>query len=261
MRGGGRHNRRNSGPSLILAAASQASRALTGHRSVLPTGSHTVVPCASWSFLRHGRNSATPSSWRVSAAISSRASSEGRNAVAKPTRMRARSRSPGGDGFGRGRERGLGMCGTPVGKTRNRGTIGAARVAGARGAPIIGGGGLGFGKARRRRRQADDGFELEPVAHRVGVGPRVESRPKRGGRGSRRRNFRDRVVGWRCRRDGGLGDRFAVRGHRTAALGRDRAMRPGPHPCSLLQVASGPPTVFLTIAHPPALRLSDAAGS
>ena len=36
-----------------------------------------------------------PSSWRVSDAISSRANSEGRNAAAKPTRIRARSRRPG----------------------------------------------------------------------------------------------------------------------------------------------------------------------
>ena len=36
-----------------------------------------------------------PSSWRVSDAISSRANSEGRNAAAKPTRIKARSRNPG----------------------------------------------------------------------------------------------------------------------------------------------------------------------
>ena len=34
-------------PSLIPAAASQASSAVTGQRSVCPVGSHTVVPCAS----------------------------------------------------------------------------------------------------------------------------------------------------------------------------------------------------------------------
>jgi hypothetical protein len=42
-------------------AASQVSSAATGQRSVRPLGSHSLVPRASWSFLRHGRNSSTPS--------------------------------------------------------------------------------------------------------------------------------------------------------------------------------------------------------
>lgn len=93
--GGNRRSRRNSGPSLIAAAASQASSAVTGQNSVRPVGSQSFVPRASWSFLHHRRESSMRSAWRVRCSSARPAISLGRNVAAKPTSNSARSRNPG----------------------------------------------------------------------------------------------------------------------------------------------------------------------
>ena len=86
-----------------------------------------------------------------------------------------------GDGFGRGRQCGLAMHGAPFGEGRHSGTVGPPCIDGPGGAPVIGGGCFGLGETQRRRRQLDNGFELEPVAHRIRVRAGRQARRERGG--------------------------------------------------------------------------------
>ena len=81
-----------------------------------------------------------------------------------------------GDGRGRGRQRGLHMHRAPFGESRHPRAVGPPGIVGAGGAPVIGGRGFGLGETRGRRRQLDDGFKLEPVAHLVRIRPRGQPR-------------------------------------------------------------------------------------
>ena len=84
------------------------------------------------------------------------------------------------DGLGRCRQGGLAMLVTPVGKAGDGGAVGAPCVVGAGGAAVIGGGGLGLGKTQCRRRQLDNGLELEPVADFVRIGAAWQARREGG---------------------------------------------------------------------------------
>ena len=120
-----------------------------------------------------------------------------------PARLRREKRR---DGLGRGRQGGLAMLVTPVGKAGDGGAVGAPGVVGAGGAAVIGGGGLGLGKTQCRRRQLDNGLELEPVTDLVRIG--AAGQPRRERLARPRGQWRDR----------GIIDRFAIWGHRIPAF-------------------------------------------
>ena len=97
-----------------------------------------------------------------------------------PARFRREKRR---DGLGCGRQGGLAMLVAPIGKAGDGGAVSPPRIVGAGSAAVIGGGGLGLGKTQCRRRQFDNGFELEPVTDLVRIRPRrqaatTEQRPQ-----------------------------------------------------------------------------------